>query len=174
MEEMVTIWLPSQVCISLISIYISTYIYLSIFQYYTNNHSSSYKYKYISISTGTNAIFRLPPIHTVGGVPYGSLTEDAHTAIRLHKFGYKSMYVPDKLAVGIAPVTVANSLQQRGRWCKGSVQLSFLYLFGGIIKDKDKPKWAKPNPFPLETRVSIGPIYMYIYASNHDDNTSIQ
>jgi cellulose synthase (UDP-forming) len=63
---------------------------------------------------GTNAIFRIPALHTVDGVPYGSLTEDAHTAVRLHKYGYKSVYVPDRLAVGIAPVTVANSMQQRG------------------------------------------------------------
>jgi len=119
---------------------------------------------------GTNAIFRLPPIHTVGGVPYGSLTEDAHTSIKLHKFGYKSFYVPDKLAVGIAPVTVANSLQQRGRWCKGSVQLSFLYLFGFKIKDKDKAKWTKPNPFNLETRREVGYFANYSFEQQAQRN----
>jgi cellulose synthase (UDP-forming) len=107
---------------------------------------------------GTNAIFRVPAIRTVDGVPYGSLTEDAHTAIQLHKFGYKSIYAPDRLAVGIAPVTVANSMQQRARWCKGSVQLSFLYFFNIGLKQKDKPRWNthnNANPLAKETRRDV-------------------
>jgi cellulose synthase (UDP-forming) len=119
---------------------------------------------------GTNAIFRLPALHTIGGVPYGSLTEDAHTAIKLHQYGYRSVYVPDKLAVGIAPVTVANSLQQRARWCKGSVQLSLIYLFGFKIKEKEIPKWSKKNPFPIEERRQINYFNNYSFSKQATRN----
>jgi len=98
---------------------------------------------------GTNAIFRLRALHTVGGLPYGSLTEDAHLAICLHRMGYRSVYVEDRLAVGIAPVTVANSMQQRSRWVKGSVQIFLLYTSCG--PKEDHVIWEKENPFELDT-----------------------
>jgi len=104
---------------------------------------------------GTNAIFRLPPLHTIKGFPYGSLTEDAHCAIHLHRFGYRSIYVEDKLSVGVAPVTVANSIQQRSRWVKGSVQ-----IFLRAVKPGPQPtfiKFNKDDPYPGETREEIRP-----------------
>jgi len=103
---------------------------------------------------GTNAIFRLRAMHTVGGLPYGSLTEDAHLAICLHRNGYKSVYCEDRLAVGLAPVTVANSMQQRSRWVKGSVQIFQLYaLTCGPIDDH--VIWHMKNPFKLDTKKQI-------------------
>jgi cellulose synthase (UDP-forming) len=72
---------------------------------------------------GTNAVFRLKSLYAVGGMPYGSVTEDSALAIEQHKYGYRSIYVSDKLCVGLAPVTPANSMQQRSRWVKGSVQM---------------------------------------------------
>jgi len=102
---------------------------------------------------GTNAIFRLRALHTVGGLPYGSLTEDAHLAICLHRLGYRSVYVEDRLAVGIAPVTVANSMQQRSRWVKGSVQIFLLYTSCG--PKENHVIWEKENPFELDTPQDI-------------------
>jgi len=103
---------------------------------------------------GTNAIFRLRAMHTVNGLPYGSLTEDAHLAICLHRMGYKSVYVEDRLAIGLAPVTVANSMQQRSRWVKGSVQIFQLYALSCGPRD-DHVIWHMDNPFKKDTKRQI-------------------
>lgn len=64
----------------------------------------------VDITTGTNAVFRLQSLHTVNGLPYGSLTEDAHLGIKLHEFGYRSVYVEDRLAVGLGKEDVVYCL----------------------------------------------------------------
>jgi len=102
---------------------------------------------------GTNAIFNLTSMRTVDGLPYGSLTEDANFAINLHRFGFRSIYVEDRLAVGLAPVTVANSMQQRSRWVKGSVQILMVNL--GFKNKEDDMKWETESPYPTYTRKEI-------------------
>eukprot|EP01094_Clydonella_sp_ATCC50884_P008790 TRINITY_DN18344_c0_g1_i1.p1 TRINITY_DN18344_c0_g1~~TRINITY_DN18344_c0_g1_i1.p1 ORF type:complete len:543 (-),score=222.60 TRINITY_DN18344_c0_g1_i1:765-2255(-) len=72
---------------------------------------------------GTNAVFRIGALKSVQGLPYESLTEDALLGQNLHAAGYSSIYVEDKLAVGLAPVTVGSAMQQRKRWCKGSIEI---------------------------------------------------
>jgi cellulose synthase (UDP-forming) len=72
---------------------------------------------------GTNAIFAKRALLRIGGVPYESQTEDAHTSIRLHRDGFVSYYVNLPLVVGEAPTTVASRLLQYLRWVKGSIQL---------------------------------------------------
>jgi cellulose synthase/poly-beta-1,6-N-acetylglucosamine synthase-like glycosyltransferase len=67
---------------------------------------------------GTNAIFRIPALRAVQGLPYESLTEDALLGMNLLDAGYTSVYCEDKLVVGRAPTTVAAAMQQRKRWCK--------------------------------------------------------
>lgn len=102
---------------------------------------------------GTNAIFRLRALHSVDGLPYGSLTEDAHLAIALHRYGYRSVYVEDRLAVGLAPVTVANSMQQRSRWVKGSVQIFLRYVSCGPLEDFII--WETESPFKKDTQKEV-------------------
>jgi len=77
---------------------------------------------------GTNAIFRLLALKSIGGIPYNSVTEDAYVSIKLHKIGYRSIYVKDRLAVGDIPKSVASAMIQRARWVKGSVQMLLNYL----------------------------------------------
>jgi len=72
---------------------------------------------------GTNAIFSKRALLRIGGIPYESQTEDAHTSIRLHKDGFVSYYVNIPLVVGDAPTTVASRQLQFLRWVKGSIQL---------------------------------------------------
>lgn len=72
---------------------------------------------------GTNAIFSKRALLRVGGIPYESQTEDAHTSIRLHRDGFVSYYVNMPLVIGEAPTTVASRLLQYLRWVKGSIQL---------------------------------------------------
>jgi len=85
---------------------------------------------YYCAFAGTNAVFRAGAVYSIGGMPYGSVTEDALAGGRLHKAGYRSIYAEEKLAIGLAPTTVASAMKQRMRWCKGSVQILIMRLFG--------------------------------------------
>ena len=67
---------------------------------------------------GTNAVFRVGALYGIGGMPYGSVTEDALAGRYLHKAGYRSIYAEQILAIGEAPTTVASAMKQRMRWCK--------------------------------------------------------
>ena len=71
---------------------------------------------------GTSAVFRRSALDKIGGFATGTVTEDMHTAVRLHKSGYKSIYHPESLAFGIAATSYPEFLQQRLRWGYGNIQ----------------------------------------------------
>jgi len=52
-----------------------------------------------------------------------SITEDMATAMRLHSFGWKSVFYPEILAYGLAPEDFGSSLKQRLRWAQGTIQV---------------------------------------------------
>ncbi|MCX7028200.1 MAG: glycosyltransferase [Spirochaetes bacterium] len=52
-----------------------------------------------------------------------SITEDMATAMRLHSFGWKSVFYPEVLAYGLAPEDFGTSLKQRLRWAQGTIQV---------------------------------------------------
>ncbi len=71
---------------------------------------------------GTSSILRRSALDRIGGFATETVTEDMHTAIRLQKAGYKSVYHPESLVYGIAATTYVEFLQQRLRWGHGNVQ----------------------------------------------------
>jgi len=71
---------------------------------------------------GTSAVLRRSALDNVDGFATETVTEDMHTAIKLQKLGYKSVYHPESLAYGIAATTYVEYLQQRLRWGHGNVQ----------------------------------------------------
>jgi cellulose synthase (UDP-forming) len=71
---------------------------------------------------GSCAVLRRPALDAVGGFATGSVTEDLHTSIRLHRQGFQSIYHAESLAFGIAPPTVVPFLKQRLRWGQGAMQ----------------------------------------------------
>ncbi|MCE5256593.1 MAG: glycosyltransferase, partial [Spirochaetaceae bacterium] len=52
-----------------------------------------------------------------------SITEDMATAMRLHSYGWKSVFYPEVLAYGLAPEDLGTSLKQRLRWAQGTIQV---------------------------------------------------
>ena len=73
-------------------------------------------------SCGTAVIYRRSAIDEIGGFARETVTEDVHTAIRLHKRGYKSVYYPEPLAFGVAPNDLAEYAKTRHRWGQGNIQ----------------------------------------------------
>lgn len=72
---------------------------------------------------GTGAVVRTKALRSVGGVAIGTVTEDIHTTIRLHRQGWKTVYHNEVLARGIAARTASEYLLQRRRWATGAMQV---------------------------------------------------
>lgn len=72
---------------------------------------------------GTGVVFRRSAIDRIGGFPPQTVTEDMHTAIRLQKIGYSSVYHPEPVAYGVAPTDFGEYQRQRLRWGQGNVQV---------------------------------------------------
>ncbi len=72
---------------------------------------------------GSCAVVRRSALDAVGGFATETITEDLHTSIKFHKAGFRSVYLPESLAFGIAPATVAPFLHQRIRWGQGAMQV---------------------------------------------------
>lgn len=68
---------------------------------------------------GTNVVFRRDALESVGGFPTESVTEDFELSIGLHEQGWRSIYVPEVLAVGLGPVDMAGYVSQQLRWARG-------------------------------------------------------
>jgi len=68
---------------------------------------------------GTNVVFRRNALDGVGGFPERSLTEDFQLSIRLHERGWRSVYVPEVLALGLGPEDMASYVSQQLRWSRG-------------------------------------------------------
>ncbi|MBX3705324.1 MAG: glycosyltransferase [Pseudomonadales bacterium] len=75
-----------------------------------------------SFFCGSCAVVRRTAIDSIGGFATGTVTEDIHTSLRLHKDGWKSVFYGRSLAFGIAPATAKAFLKQRLRWGQGAMQ----------------------------------------------------
>lgn len=72
---------------------------------------------------GSCAVIRRRPLEEVGGVAIETVTEDAHTALKLHRRGYRSAYINIPLAAGLATETLSAHIGQRIRWARGMAQI---------------------------------------------------
>ncbi|KAF1686578.1 UDP-forming cellulose synthase catalytic subunit [Pseudoxanthomonas broegbernensis] len=72
---------------------------------------------------GSCAVIRRGPLEEVGGVAVETVTEDAHTALRLHRAGYRSAYIPIPQAAGLATESLSAHVGQRIRWARGMAQI---------------------------------------------------
>ncbi len=72
---------------------------------------------------GSCAVMRRSAIESVGGFAIQTVTEDAHTALRLHRAGWNSAYLRLPLAAGLATERLAIHVGQRMRWARGMTQI---------------------------------------------------
>jgi cellulose synthase (UDP-forming) len=76
-----------------------------------------------ALFTGTCAVLRRSALDSVGGFATETVTEDAHTMLRLHRQGWESAYLPVPLAAGLPPEGLAGHIRQRARWTRGMLQI---------------------------------------------------
>src|SRR5215472_8360682 len=72
---------------------------------------------------GSCAVIRREAVEQVGGFAIQTVTEDAHTALRLHRAGWNSAYLRLPLAAGLATERLAIHVGQRMRWARGMTQI---------------------------------------------------
>ncbi|KAH7421944.1 hypothetical protein KP509_13G082800 [Ceratopteris richardii] len=76
----------------------------------------------IASSIGTGAIFRRAHLDLIGGFQSHSITEDTTTSFALFNMGFKSVYLPAKLQMGLTPWSLEAYIKQRQRWGTGAFQ----------------------------------------------------
>lgn len=72
---------------------------------------------------GSCAVLRREAIDQIGGFAVETVTEDAHTALRLHRHGWNSAYLRIPQAAGLATGSLGAHVNQRIRWARGMVQI---------------------------------------------------
>lgn len=76
-----------------------------------------------AFSCGTSSICRRAAVEAIGGFPTESVTEDMLLSIKLRSKGWKTVYLNERLSMGLAPEGLQEYVTQRGRWCLGFMQI---------------------------------------------------
>ncbi len=72
---------------------------------------------------GSCALIRRSALDAVGGIATETVTEDAHTSLRMQRRGYNTAYINIPQAAGLATETLAAHVGQRIRWARGMIQI---------------------------------------------------
>ncbi|SAK53953.1 cellulose synthase (UDP-forming) [Caballeronia arationis] len=72
---------------------------------------------------GSCAILRRTMVEEIGGIAVETVTEDAHTALKLHRLGYTTAYLAIPQAAGLATESLSGHIGQRIRWARGMTQI---------------------------------------------------
>ncbi|WP_337840138.1 UDP-forming cellulose synthase catalytic subunit [Rheinheimera sp.] len=72
---------------------------------------------------GSCAVIRRSAIEEIGGFAVETVTEDAHTALKLQRRGWNSAFLGLPLAAGLATERLALHIGQRARWARGMIQI---------------------------------------------------
>ncbi|RZJ61838.1 MAG: UDP-forming cellulose synthase catalytic subunit [Acidovorax sp.] len=77
-----------------------------------------------SFFCGSCAIIRRKELLEVGGIAVETVTEDAHTALKLARLGYNTAYLEVPQAAGLATESLSGHVGQRIRWARGMAQIA--------------------------------------------------
>lgn len=76
---------------------------------------------------GTNMVIARDALLAVGGMCEESIAEDFITGLFMHERGYKSVYVAEVLAEGLAAEDFLSYSKQQFRWARGALDVIFRY-----------------------------------------------
>jgi cellulose synthase (UDP-forming) len=99
---------------------------------------------------GTNVVFRRQAVDDIGGMYTASKSEDVWTSLLLHERGWRSVYIPDELAVGDAPDTIEGFTKQQQRWATGGFEILMTH-----------------NPLSPRRRLTPDQRIMYLVTATH-------
>lgn len=72
---------------------------------------------------GSCALLRRRAITSINGFATETVTEDAHTALRMQRQGWGTAYLREPLAAGLETETLLLQVGQRVRWARGMIQM---------------------------------------------------
>ncbi|MBC7006252.1 UDP-forming cellulose synthase catalytic subunit [Photobacterium sp. BZF1] len=72
---------------------------------------------------GSCAVLKREALDDIGGFAVETVTEDAHTALKMQRRGWNTAYLPLKLSAGLATERLATHIVQRNRWARGMIQI---------------------------------------------------
>lgn len=72
---------------------------------------------------GSCAVIRRTALEEVGGIAVETVTEDAHTSLRLQRRKWNTAYLRFPQAAGLATGSLAAHIGQRIRWARGMIQI---------------------------------------------------
>lgn len=72
---------------------------------------------------GSCAVIRRTHLLEIGGVAIETVTEDAHTSLKMHRLGYSTAYIGIVQAAGLATESLSAHVGQRIRWARGMGQI---------------------------------------------------
>lgn len=77
----------------------------------------------LAFCCGTSSLIRFSALRDIGGFPTSSVTEDYLLSVCLREAGHQTVYLNERLSVGLAPEGLNEYLTQRGRWSLGFAQM---------------------------------------------------
>lgn len=80
----------------------------------------------MALMIGANHVIRVEALREIGWYQ-GHITEDLATGKRFHAAKWRSVYVPEILAVGEGPTTWATFFSQQYRWAAGDISIFFTH-----------------------------------------------
>ncbi|SNS48961.1 cellulose synthase (UDP-forming) [Granulicella rosea] len=72
---------------------------------------------------GSCAVLRRTALDEIGGIAVETVTEDAHTSLRMQKNGWNTAYINIPQAAGLATERLSGHVKQRIRWARGMIQI---------------------------------------------------
>ncbi len=72
---------------------------------------------------GSCAVLRRSALDQIGGVATETVTEDAHTSLRMQMRGWETAYINIPQAAGLATESLSSHIGQRIRWARGMTQI---------------------------------------------------
>ena len=76
-----------------------------------------------SFFCGSCAVLRRTALEQIRGIAVETVTEDAHTSLKMHALGWKSAYINIPQAAGLATESLSAHVGQRIRWARGRAQI---------------------------------------------------
>ncbi|KAI0567267.1 CesA-like Cellulose synthase (UDP-forming) family GT2 [Gracilaria domingensis] len=78
-----------------------------------------------STIVGTNNLISKAALKEAEYYPLYSIIEDTALSLKFHSLGYRTYYVNESVATGLATTSLHSNLRQRARWMKGDYQVLF-------------------------------------------------
>jgi cellulose synthase (UDP-forming) len=106
---------------------------------------------------GTNSLIRRKALEGIGGYRPG-LAEDLATSLALHAAGWRSVYVAEPMAPGLAPASISSWFTQQVKWARGVFEV----LLAELPRVwKNLPAWQRLCYVVRMTKYWVGPLVAF-------------